>query len=95
MAADTKERTQIKVEAYAGYRAGETPRRVILNGRALEVEMIVYRHRVVHLDNYEEEEHFRIVLKGYGVVDIVYKPRIDRWELKKDFAPEQKFSEML
>ncbi|HOX28775.1 MAG TPA: hypothetical protein PLQ76_06440 [bacterium] len=91
----SKDSKQIKVEAYAGYKAGETPRKVILNGKAFDVEMIVFRSRHVHLDTFEEEEHFKLNLKGFGEVNVVYKPRADVWEISEPIVPKKKFSEMV
>ncbi len=95
MTAEPENNKKIQVEAYAGYRAGETPRSVVINGRKYDVNMIIYRKRVVQLDNYDEEEHFKLDLKGFGETDIIYKPRIDVWEIKKPVVPEKPFSEMI
>jgi len=93
MAADA-DREKVQVEAYAGYKAGETPRRVIMNGRNYEVGMLVYRRKITHLDNYEVEDHFLVDLKEYGPVQLVYKPRVGEWEMKKT-EPEKRFADMI
>jgi hypothetical protein len=87
-------REPIKVEAYAGYKAGETPRKVFLIGRSYDVNLVVFRKRVVDLKSYEEEDHFRIELKNYGTVNIVYKPHSGIWELDTSLKPEQTFASM-
>ena len=90
-----KGRVPIKVEAYAGYKAGETPRKVFLLGRSYDVNLIVFRKRVADLKTYEEEEHFRIELKNYGTVNIIYRPHSDIWELDTTLKQETTFTRML
>ncbi|MFA6450358.1 MAG: hypothetical protein WCX65_12865 [bacterium] len=91
-AGTTSGREPIKVEAYSGYKAGETPRRIFLVGRSYDVNLIVFRKRVVDLKSYEEEDHFRIELKNYGTVNVVYKPHSDLWELDTTLKPETTFA---
>jgi hypothetical protein len=93
MTSDT-EREKVQVEAYAGYKAGETPRRVIMNGRNYEVGMLVYRKKITRLDTYEVEDHFLVDLKEYGPVQLVYKPRVGEWEMEK-IEPEKRFADMI
>ena len=89
-----KNRKPIQVEAYSGYKAGETPRKVLMLGKSYDVNMIIYRKRVIDLKSYEEEEHFRIDLKGFGVVNIIYNTRADKWELDTSVIPEKSFTQI-
>jgi hypothetical protein len=89
-----KERIPVEVEAYAGYKAGETPRKIFLMGRSYDVNLIVFRKRVVDLKSYEEEDHFRIELKNYGTVHVVYKSQAGIWELDTSVKPETTFAQM-
>jgi hypothetical protein len=95
MATTTIGREPVKVETYAGYRAGETPRHVYINGKSYDISTIIYRKRVVHLDNYDEEEHFRVEIRNYGGAVIIYHPRYGIWQMETGVVPEKKFSEMV
>ena len=94
-AVSKKGREPIKVEAYAGYKVGETPRKVFLIGRSYDVNLVVYRKRIIDLASYEEEEHFRVELENYGVVNVVYNPRAGTWELDTTIKPEKTFASMV
>ncbi len=89
-----KNRKPIQVEAYSGYKAGKTPRSVLLLGRRYPVNMIVYRKRVIDLDSYQEEEHFKIDLVEFGPVNVIYNPRADKWELVTSTIPEKTFAQI-
>ncbi len=89
-----RNRTPIQVEAYSGYKAGETPRSILLLGRRYPVNMIVYRKRVIDLDSYQEEEHFKIDLKEFGPVNVIYNPRADKWVLDTSAIPEKTFAQI-
>jgi hypothetical protein len=88
-------REQVQVEAYSGYKAGETPRRIFLMGKSYDVNLIVYRKRVMDLKTYEIEEYFRIEVKDYGTVNVIYKPRTGIWEIDMDIKPDRTFAEMI
>jgi hypothetical protein len=79
MAGDSRE---IRVEAYSGGRANETPRAVHINGKRYVVESLAGRWRESPRDTGEIEDHFDVTLAEYGECEIVYKHQWDRWELK-------------
>ena len=89
------ERDEIQVEAYSGYKQGETPRKVFLNGREFPVEYIVFRNRELDVDTNQFTEHFRLKLKDYGECDIVYKEQIESWEMKEPPQQARPFSEQI
>ncbi len=93
METENKDNTEdVEVEAYAGYVAGETPRKVIINGRKFPVEYIVFKDRKCDVKTKDISEHFRLKLTDFGECDIVYDTKWDRWKLKK--KPEKTFIEI-
>lgn len=79
MAGGSKE---VRVEAYSGGRANETPRAVLINGKRYVVEALAGTWRESPLETGDIEEHFDVTLAGYGECEIVYKHQWNRWELK-------------
>ncbi len=88
-------REHVKVEAYSGYKAGETPRRIFLSGKSYDVNLIVFRKKIMDLNTYEVEDHFRIEVKDYGTVNVIYKPRTGIWDIDKGITPGRPFSETI
>lgn len=82
-----------KAEAYSGYVAGDTPRKVIMGGTEYPVEYIVYRNKTLNLETNSYEEIFKLKLKNYGVCDIFYKHGMEKWKLDEMEEPGTPFSE--
>jgi len=84
---------EVKVESYAGYKEGETPRKIFLGGREYPVEYIVYRYRQFDLETEDYADVFKMMLKDYGECDIFYRHNLDCWELKDKKPPEKSFAD--
>lgn len=79
--------------AYAGFKAGETPKKLVLGGKTYPVEYIVYRSKVLNLETEKFEEKHKLNLKGYGVCDVFYKFGLDKWKIDEMEEPGAPFSE--
>ena len=83
----------VAVQTYDGYQAGETPRKVLVNGREYRVLDVLGRSRVRRADNDGDEEHFKVDLDVYGEADIVYHHSWDGWTLK-DMKSKKTFTDI-
>jgi hypothetical protein len=77
------ESRKIQVQTYAGYRAGEIPRKVILSGKDYPVMKVLGSGRVRRSDGQGDEEHFKVSLRDYGEANIVYHHSWDGWTLEE------------
>lgn len=67
---------EIEVDCYAGHRGEETPRRIVLGGRAVEVVEVVDRW-------YGPDHRYFKLLCSDGAVYLVRHDQVaDRWELR-------------
>lgn len=82
-----------KAQPYSGYVSGDTPRKVMMNGREYPVEYIVYRNKTLNLETNDYEEIFKLKLKSYGVCDIFYKHGMEKWKRDELEEPGKPFSE--
>ena len=71
---------QVQVEAYAGYRANESPRAFVLEGRRVEVDQVVDRWYEGGLSPRDQKLDYYKVRTGDGREFILrYNAQFDSW----------------
>jgi hypothetical protein len=80
----------IQVECYAGYKAGETPRRFLLECVCVEIEEVVDRwYQIENLPEWPRAEYFKV--RGVDQAEYMLKhdQEVDEWFLVNTFSPKR------
>ena len=79
---EQKNAQTLEVETRDGYKGGEKPRKILLNGKEYLVQEVLETSRVRRADNEGDEEHFKVMLDVYGEAKVVYHHSWDGWTLE-------------